>query len=166
MTEIDDELWAAIGDPTRRRVLDLLLAGGPGTASGLSRQLPVTRQAVAKHLAVLERAGLVSPEPTGREVRYDVDEKPGVSNLLTILSALTDTPIDVLVQQFAGRGYGDLKNAVAEAVAEFATPYRNRTLELLQERGELESILAKGADRAREVASATLADVYDKVGLV
>ena len=75
MTEIDDELWAAIGDPTRRRVLDLLLAGGPGTASGLSRQLPVTRQAVAKHLAVLERAGLVSPEPAGREVRYDVDEK-------------------------------------------------------------------------------------------
>jgi DNA-binding transcriptional ArsR family regulator len=56
--EIDDELWAAIGDPTRRRVLDLLLTGGPGTASGLSRSLPVTRQAVAKHLTVLERAGL------------------------------------------------------------------------------------------------------------
>ena len=71
--DIDDELWAAIGDPTRRRVLDLLLTGGPGTASGLSRQLPVTRQAVAKHLTVLERAGLVSPEPSGREVRYGVD---------------------------------------------------------------------------------------------
>jgi ArsR family transcriptional regulator, cadmium/lead-responsive transcriptional repressor len=74
MTEhIDDELWAAIGDPTRRRVLDLLLAGGPGTASSLSRELPVTRQAVAKHLSVLERAGLVSPEPSGREVRYGVE---------------------------------------------------------------------------------------------
>jgi ArsR family transcriptional regulator, cadmium/lead-responsive transcriptional repressor len=72
-TEIDDELWAAIGDPTRRRVLDLLLTGGPGTASGLSRELPVTRQAVAKHLAVLERAGLVSAQPSGREVRYGVD---------------------------------------------------------------------------------------------
>jgi DNA-binding transcriptional ArsR family regulator len=70
---VDDELWAAIGDPTRRRVLDLLLAGGPGTASGLSRELPVTRQAVAKHLAVLERAGLVTAEPSGREVRYGVD---------------------------------------------------------------------------------------------
>jgi tryptophanyl-tRNA synthetase len=89
-----------------------------------------------------------------------------VSNLLTILSALTDTPIDTLVQEFEGRGYGDLKSAVADAVTEFATPYRNRTFELLEERGELESILAKGADRAREVASATLADVYDKVGLV
>jgi len=71
--DIDDKLWAAIGDPTRRRVLDLLLAGGPGTASGLSRELPVTRQAVAKHLAVLERSGLVNAEPAGREVRYGVD---------------------------------------------------------------------------------------------
>lgn len=73
-TEIDDDLWSAIGDPTRRRVLDLLLAG-PGTASSLSRELPVTRQAVAKHLAVLERADLVSAEPAGREVRYGVDEQ-------------------------------------------------------------------------------------------
>lgn len=72
-TDIDDKLWAAIGDPTRRRVLDLLLAGGPGTASGLSRELPVTRQAVAKHLTVLERSGLVNAEPAGREVRYGVD---------------------------------------------------------------------------------------------
>jgi predicted transcriptional regulator len=72
-TDIDDTLWAAIGDPTRRRVLDLLLAAGPGTASGLSRELPVTRQAVAKHLAVLERSGLVTAEPAGREVRYGVD---------------------------------------------------------------------------------------------
>lgn len=68
----DEELWAAIGDPTRRRVLDLLLAGGSGTASSLARELPVTRQAVSKHLAVLERAGLVHAEPAGREVRYDV----------------------------------------------------------------------------------------------
>lgn len=71
--ELDDELWAAIGDPTRLRVLDLLLVGGPGTASGLARQLPVTRQAVAKHLTILERSGLVHPEPVGREVRYAVD---------------------------------------------------------------------------------------------
>jgi ArsR family transcriptional regulator, cadmium/lead-responsive transcriptional repressor len=74
-TAIDDELWTAIGDPTRRRVLDLLLTGGPGTPSGLSRQLPVTRQAVAKHLAVLERVGLVTPKRSGREVRYGVEER-------------------------------------------------------------------------------------------
>jgi tryptophanyl-tRNA synthetase len=103
---------------------------------------------------------------SGREITFDEINKPGVSNLLTILSALTDTPMDTLVQEFEGCGYGDLKSAVADAVTEFATPYRNRTFELLDERGELESILAKGADRAREVASATLADVYDKVGLV
>lgn len=71
---IDDELWSAIGDPTRRRMLDLLLAGGPGTASSLSEQLPVTRQAVAKHLVVLDRAGLVHGESVGRERRYGIDE--------------------------------------------------------------------------------------------
>src|SRR4029453_17722075 len=102
---------------------------------------------------------------SGREIIFDEVNKPGVSNLLTILSALTGTPIDQLVRQFEGRGYGDLKTAVADAVTEFAVPYRNRTLELMDERGELETILAKGADRAREVASATLADVYAKVGV-
>lgn len=71
--DLDDALWAAIGDPTRLRVLDLLLVDGPDTASGLGRQLPVTRQAVAKHLAVLERSGLVHAETVGREVRYGVD---------------------------------------------------------------------------------------------
>jgi DNA-binding transcriptional ArsR family regulator len=71
--DVDDELWAAIGEPTRRRVLDLLLAGGGGTASGLSRELPVSRQAVAKHLGILQHAGLVAPRHVGREVRYAVD---------------------------------------------------------------------------------------------
>ncbi|TDD65770.1 ArsR family transcriptional regulator [Jiangella aurantiaca] len=75
MTEaIDDELWSAVGDPTRRRILDLLLAGGGGTATTLSDRLPVTRQAVAKHLGVLDRVGLVHGTPSGRERRYDVDE--------------------------------------------------------------------------------------------
>ncbi|MEN0129917.1 MAG: metalloregulator ArsR/SmtB family transcription factor [Brevundimonas sp.] len=71
---VDDDLWSAVGDPTRRRMLDLLLAGGPGTATTLSDHLPVTRQAVAKHLAVLDRVGLVHPTPAGRERRYEVDE--------------------------------------------------------------------------------------------
>lgn len=91
-TVVDDELWSAIGDPTRRRLLDLVLAagssgGGPGgargstgaagaaTATSLAEQLPVTRQAVAKHLAVLDRAGLVRATPAGRERRYQVDEE-------------------------------------------------------------------------------------------
>jgi predicted transcriptional regulator len=74
-TAIDDELWSAIGDPTRRRILDLLLADGASTATALSQHLPVSRQAVAKHIAVLDRAGLVKGTPMGRERRYDVDEK-------------------------------------------------------------------------------------------
>ena len=71
---VDDDLWSAIGDPTRRRMLDLLLLDGDGTATSLGRQLPVTRQAVAKHLAVLDRAGLVRGTPAGREKRYHVDQ--------------------------------------------------------------------------------------------
>lgn len=71
---IDDGLWSAVGDPTRRRMLDLLLSEGSGTATGLSERLPVTRQAVAKHLAVLDRVGLVHATPAGREKHYRVDE--------------------------------------------------------------------------------------------
>ncbi len=71
---IDDALWSAVGDPTRRRMLDLLLTEGGGTATTLSERLPVTRQAVAKHLGVLDRVGLVHVTPSGRERLYDVDE--------------------------------------------------------------------------------------------
>lgn len=74
LERIDDDLWSAIGDPTRRRMLDLLLADGDGTATSLSEQLPVTRQAVAKHLGVLERVDLVRATAAGREKRYRVDD--------------------------------------------------------------------------------------------
>lgn len=75
-TVLDDELWSAVGDPTRRRILDDLLASpaAGGTATSLAERLPVTRQAVAKHLAVLDRAGLVHGGTAGRERRYRVDE--------------------------------------------------------------------------------------------
>jgi DNA-binding transcriptional ArsR family regulator len=72
---VDDDLWSAIGDPTRRRMLDLLLLDGGGTATTLGRQLPVTRQAVAKHLGVLDRVGLVRSTTSGRERRYLVDDE-------------------------------------------------------------------------------------------
>lgn len=68
----DDEVWAAVGDPLRRRLLDALLARGEATATTLAGELPVTRQAVAKHLAVLDRVGLVERRRQGREVRYAV----------------------------------------------------------------------------------------------
>ena len=72
---INDDLWSAIGDPTRRRMLDLLLADGVATATSLSEQLPVSRQAVSKHLGVLDRVGLVHVTPAGREMRYQVDDE-------------------------------------------------------------------------------------------
>ncbi|MFC4149732.1 ArsR/SmtB family transcription factor [Micromonospora mangrovi] len=74
MTVVDDDLWSAIGDPTRRRMLDLLLSDGSGTATSLSERLPVTRQAVAKHLVVLDRVGLVRASTSGRERHFRVDE--------------------------------------------------------------------------------------------
>jgi tryptophanyl-tRNA synthetase len=100
------------------------------------------------------------------EVRYDEENKPGVSNLLTIYSALTGTEVEALEKQYAGRGYGDFKSDLADVVVEFVTPFRERTLELLGDRAELDAILARGSEQAREVAARTLADVYDRVGLV
>lgn len=73
ITEPDDELWSAIADPSRRRVLDLLVRGGEATASVLANDVPFTRQAVIKHLAVLEHAGLVTRHKEGREVLFRVD---------------------------------------------------------------------------------------------
>jgi DNA-binding transcriptional ArsR family regulator len=72
-TQADDELWSAIADPSRRRVLDVLVSHGDASASRLAGQVPFTRQAVSKHLAVLEEAGLVSRRKQGREVLYQVD---------------------------------------------------------------------------------------------
>jgi len=86
---VDDELWSAVGDPTRRRLLDLLLRDGPGSATSLSQEVPVTRQAVAKHLAMLDRVGLVHPAPSGREVRYEVDEVQ-LARAVAQLSAVGD----------------------------------------------------------------------------
>ncbi|MVA76403.1 tryptophan--tRNA ligase [Auraticoccus sp. F435] len=99
-------------------------------------------------------------------IAYDEEAKPGVSNLLKLLSLFTGSPVEQLVADFEGKMYGHLKVAVADAVMAEITPFRERTLELMQERSELQSLLRAGAERARAVASKTLADVYDAVGLV
>jgi tryptophanyl-tRNA synthetase len=103
---------------------------------------------------------------TGREVVADPVGKPGITNLLTIHSALSGTSIQELEERFAGRGYGDLKKELAEVVVDFVTPVRQRTQELLDDPAELERTLARGAARAREVAARTVADAYDKVGFL
>jgi tryptophanyl-tRNA synthetase len=101
-----------------------------------------------------------------REVRYDPVAKPGVSNLLTIQSAVTGTDMDKLVEGYAGRGYGDLKSDTAEAVVEFVSPIKTRVDELLADPGELESVLATGAERAREVSAKTVKRVHDRLGFL
>jgi tryptophanyl-tRNA synthetase len=103
---------------------------------------------------------------SGRDARFDPENKPGVSNLLTIYSALTGASVPELEQRYDGRGYGDLKKELADVVVEFVTPFRARTFELLDDRRTLDAALAAGAQRAREVASHTLARVYDAVGFV
>jgi len=103
---------------------------------------------------------------SGRDVRFDEAEKPGISNLLTIYSVLAGVAIPELEERYAGRGYGDFKGDLADLVVEFVTPFRNRTFELLDDRSELDKILASGAERANAVASETLATVYDRVGFV
>ena len=101
-----------------------------------------------------------------REVRYDQDAKPGVSNLLTIQSAVTGTDVGKLVNSYAGRGYGDLKADTADAVVEFVRPIKARVDELIENPGELAAILDDGAERAREVSAKTLANVYDRIGFL
>lgn len=99
-------------------------------------------------------------------VRYDRENKPGVSNLMAIYAALTGTQIPALEDEFAGRGYGDFKRAVADAVVNEFAPVRAKVLELLDDPAELDRVLARNAERAEEVANKTLAETYDKVGLL
>lgn len=103
---------------------------------------------------------------TGREVRFDPTEKPGISNLLTIHSAISERSIPELELEFEGKGYGDFKIAVAEVVVEFLRPIRQRALELLDDEPGLIEILHNGATKARTVAEKTLDDTYRSMGLV
>lgn len=103
---------------------------------------------------------------TGREVTFDPSAKPGVSNLLTIYSALSARSVDDLVSAYAGKGYGDLKKDLAEVVADFVRPVQERTRAYLDDPGQLDKLLGIGSEKARAVASSTLADVYDRVGFL
>lgn len=99
-------------------------------------------------------------------VAFDRDNQPGVSNLLVIQSALTGESIDSLVEKYAGQGYGHLKVDTAEALQEFTTPLKARYDELMADRGELERILAQGAETAQEIAQPLVDAVYEKVGFL
>lgn len=101
-----------------------------------------------------------------RDIIFDPDNKPGVSNLLNIQSALSGRPIDDLVTGYEGKGYGDLKSDTADVLIEFVTPLKAAVDEYMSDTAELDRILALGAERAREVASRTLAQVYERVGFL
>ena len=103
---------------------------------------------------------------SGREVRYDPTEKPGVSNLLEIMNVATGEPIDALEQRFDGAGYGEFKEAVGESVVALLTPVRERFEALRADERELQRLLAVGAEKARRASEPTLEAMYERMGFV
>ncbi|HEY4226425.1 MAG TPA: tryptophan--tRNA ligase [Pseudolysinimonas sp.] len=103
---------------------------------------------------------------TERDIRFDPVAKPGVSNLLTLLSVLGGSSIPALESEFAGKGYGDLKSETADAVVAAFAPVRSRALELLADPAELDRVLTGNAERADAIASETLKHIYDRVGFL
>ncbi|MEU9603168.1 tryptophan--tRNA ligase [Streptomyces sp. NPDC048057] len=103
---------------------------------------------------------------TDTVIRFDPVEKAGVSNLLTIYATLTGTSVADLEREYEGRMYGALKTDLAEVVVDFVTPFRDRTQAYLDDPETLDSILAKGAEKARAVAAETLAAAYDRMGFL
>lgn len=99
-------------------------------------------------------------------VRYDPERKPGVSNLISIYSASTDKSYKEIEAEFEGKGYGDFKQTVGEAVVDLLSPIRNETLRLLSDKSHLDSIFRAGAEKASHAASRTLSKVYKKIGFV
>jgi tryptophanyl-tRNA synthetase len=147
-----------------------------GTAKILDLQDPTAKMSKslpdAGRINLLDEPSVLSRKirravtDTETEVRYDPEGKPGVSNLLAILAAVTDGDVASVADKFVGRGYGDLKSEVADAVVAFALPFAERTKELLADPAALDAILADGAARAAKVADVTLTDVYNKVGFL
>ena len=101
-----------------------------------------------------------------REIRFDPQAKPGVSNLLTIFSALSGRSVPSLVEDYEGKGYGDLKKDLADVVVGFLTPFQERVHHYLSDPSALDDVLADGAERARALAAPTLERIYDRSGLL
>ena len=102
----------------------------------------------------------------GTEIRFDREAKPGIANLLTVYSALTGRPVADLVAEYEGKLYGHLKVGLAEVVTETLDPIQARAQELLDDPAELDRLLARGAEKGREITVRTLAGVYDRMGFL
>ncbi|MGV3711989.1 tryptophan--tRNA ligase [Pseudolysinimonas sp.] len=149
--------------PETAKVYDLQNPGAKMSKSGESPQGILWLLDEPTVLAKKVRSAVTD---TSREILFDPASKPGVSNLLSLLSVLTGTPVPELVDSFAGRGYGDLKGETADAVVAAFAPIRERTLELLDDPAELDRLLAGNAERAEAIAASTLARVYDRIGFL
>ena len=175
------ELARDVAQRVNARFADTFVVPEPIIAKGTAKIFDLQDPTAKMSKSAATDAGLISllddPAKTAkkirsavtdseREIRFDPHAKAGVSNLLTIQSAITGTHVDKLVEGYAGRGYGDLKKDTADAVVEFVTPIKTRVDELLADPGELTAALATGAQRANEVASTTLQRVYDRLGFL
>lgn len=149
--------------PETAKVYDLQ---NPGAKMSKSGESPQGILWLLDEPTVLAKKVKSAVTDADRDIRFDPVEKPGVSNLLSLLSVLGGEPIPTLVDSFAGRGYGDLKGETADAVVAAFSPVRERALELLADPAELDRLLAGNAERAEAIASATLAKVYDRIGFL
>lgn len=145
------------------RIMDLQ---DPTAKMSKSAPSPTGRVDILDDPAVIAKRIRSAVTDTDREVRYDPEAKAGVSNLLGILGAVTGREPAEVAADFDGRGYGDLKKEVADAVVAALTPVRERFEELMKDPAELDRVLATGAARAREIAAATLQRVHERIGFL
>ncbi|HSN06109.1 MAG TPA: tryptophan--tRNA ligase [Candidatus Angelobacter sp.] len=143
------------------KILDL-----QDSVSKMSKSLPNGAVFLLDDPKVITKRIRAAVTDSGTEVRFDPVAKPGVSNLLTILGAFTDRDVETVAKAYDGLGYGALKADTAEAVVAFAAPFAARVGELVDDPAELHRLMGQGAEKARSVASRTLATVYDRLGLV
>ena len=100
------------------------------------------------------------------KVKFDPESKPGVSNLMQIYSAITNKTMEEIEKEFEGKGYGDFKMAVANSVIEKLKPIQDKYKEILNDKEYLEKVYTQGAENARKLASKTLEDVKNKIGIL
>jgi tryptophanyl-tRNA synthetase len=132
----------------------------------MSKSLPAGCVFLLEPLKTIEKKIKSAVTDSETEIRFDPENKPGVSNLLTILSALSGKSIDEHVKEMQGQMYGTLKTEVAQAVLAFAEPFQNKVNGLLSDKAELARLLQNGSQKASAVADETLTKVYDAIGFV
>ena len=145
------------------RIMDLQEPANKMSTTGGSAQGTVL---VLDEPDVIRKKFKTAVTDSGREIRYVPDEKPGVSNLIEILSVATGRPIPEVEQAYDGKGYGDLKGDVGEAVVELFRPVQTRYQELRADEGELRRLLQVGAEKARQTSAPTLEQMYERMGFV